>query len=57
MLMVEDFVFVEKQRRIEVCLASSPEALPSKASRVIGVVVCEENMLVEEVTSLEFLLL
>ena len=57
MLMVEDFVLVEKQQRIEVGLAGSPETLPSKTSRVIWVVICEEYMLVEEVISLEFLLL
>ena len=57
MLVVEDFVFVENQRRIEVCFAGSPEMLPSKTSRVTGVAVREEYMLVEEVSSLDFLLL
>ena len=52
--MVEDFVLVEKQQRIEVGLAGSPETLPSKTSSVIGVVVGEEHMLMEEVISLEF---
>ena len=55
--MVEGFVFVEKQRRIEVGLAGSQETLPSKMSRVIWVVIREEHMLVEEVISLEVLLL
>ena len=57
MLMVKDFVLIEKQRRIEVGLAGSPETLPSKTSRVIWVVLREEHVLVEEVISLEVLLL
>ena len=52
--MVEDFVLVEKQRRIEIGLAGSPEALPPKTSRVIRIVVSEEYMLAKEVISLEF---
>ena len=40
--MVEDFVLVEKQRRIEIGLAGSLEALPPKTSRVIRIVVSEE---------------
>ena len=54
MLMVEGFVFVEKQRRIEVGLAGSPEMLPSKTSIVIGVKFSEEYVLAEEIISLEF---
>ena len=57
MLMVEDFILVEKQRRIEIGLAGSPEALPPKTSKVIRIVVREEYMLAEEVIGLEFLLL
>jgi len=54
MLMVEDFVLVEKQRRIEIGLAGSPKVLPPKTSRVIRIVVSEEYMLAKEVISLYF---
>ena len=55
MLMVEDLVFVEKQRRIEIHLTCCPETLPSKTSRVIWLVISEEYMLMKEVISLELL--
>ena len=54
--MIEDFVFVKQHRGIEIGLTSSPETPLPNASRVIGVVVCEEYVLAEEIISLEFLL-
>ena len=55
MLVIEDFVLVEEQGRIEVGLTGGPEALPSKTSGIIGIIVSEEHMLAEEIFSLELL--
>ena len=54
--MIEDFVFVEQHRGIEICLAGSPETPLPYASRVLRVVISEEYMLAKEGISLEFLL-
>ena len=55
--MVKDLVLVKQQRRIEVHLTRCPEALATKSSRVIWIVVSEEMMLSKEVISFELLLL
>ena len=54
--MVEDFLFVEQHRGIEIGLTSSPETPHPNARRVIRVVVFEEYMIAEEIISLELLL-
>ena len=51
--MVEDFVLVQEQLRIEFGLAGGPEALPSKTSRIIGIVVSEEHVLAEEIMEVD----
>ena len=57
MCMIEHFVFVEEHRGIEIGLAGSLEMPLPYASRIIGIIVSEEQMLVEEISSLELLLL
>ena len=54
--MVEDLLFVEQHRGIEIGLTSSPETPLPNASRVIWVVVFEQYVLAEEIISLELLL-
>ena len=54
--MVEDFLFVEQHRGIEICMTGSPETPRPNASRVIWVVIFEEYVLAEEIISLELLL-
>ena len=54
--MVEDFLLVEHHLGIEIGLTSSPVTPLPNASRVIGVVVFEEYVLVEEIISLELFL-
>ena len=56
MLMVEDFLLVEQHWGIEICLTGSPKTPLPNASRVIWVVIFEEDVLTKEIISLELLL-
>ena len=55
MFMIEDFVFVEEHRGIEIGLAGSPEMPLPYASRIIWIIISEEYVLGKEIFSLELL--